>query len=150
MALAAAAIIDRLLDPDASDFGWVLHRPSIGDHLLLTCEVPTFWRTMPTQAVRTAIAQHITTWMATLTPGLGVVAWGRGDQPEVLVIAADQETAELEAKIVSAYLADVNPPPSQPPPPPAPECGCTEHGWHLITCLRSGEPVAVAGGPAHG
>lgn len=136
------AITERLPDVDEDDFGWVLHKPYTGEHVLLTCEVPEFWRTMPASAVRTAVAQRITSWATGLTPEFGVVAWGRGDQPEVLVIAADQETANLEVKIVAAYLTELNPPPRPPVAPP--ECGCPEFGWHLITCPRSGEPLSDA------
>ena len=137
-----AALVERLPDTGNEPFGWVIHKPQTGDHVLLTCDVAEFWQTMPASAVRSAIAQRLTTWATALTPDFGVVAWGRNDQPEVLVIAADQATADIEAKIVGAYLAELNPPPPQSTAPP--ECGCPEFGWHLITCPHSGEPLTVS------
>lgn len=131
-----------LLPNDDPDFTWIVHAPRTGEHLLVACEVSDFWQSMPAQAVRSAIAQRITRWATLLAPRLGVVPWGRDDRPEILIVAADQQIADLEAKVVTGYLADLNPPPAAPPPPP--ECGCPEHGWHLITCIHDREPLRVA------
>lgn len=94
------------------DFGWRRHRPvDSGPHLLITCAVSEMWQAMPGQAVRTAISQRLARWADTLTEaGLGVVPWGRGDQHEALIVAADQATAEEQAAIVGPRLAELNPP----------------------------------------
>ncbi|MEV0994603.1 hypothetical protein [Nonomuraea sp. NPDC050202] len=97
---------------DQVDFGWRRHLPiASGSHLLVTCEPNTFWRTMPGQAVRTSIARHLAAYAATLTTdGLGVVGWGRGDQDEVLIVAADQDAADRQAPDIIDYLLVRNPP----------------------------------------
>lgn len=93
-----------------ADFGWQHHRAvDHGAHMLITCTVSEMWQTMPGQAVRTAVAQHLIRWADTLAAaGLGVVAWGRSDQTEVLIVASDQATANEEARTVAPYLAERN------------------------------------------
>ncbi|GAA2861147.1 hypothetical protein [Nonomuraea rubra] len=97
---------------DEVEFGWRRHLPiASGSHLLITCEPNAFWRSMPGQAVRTSIAQHLGRYAATLTEdGLGVVAWGRTDQHEVLIVAADQDAADRQAPDIIDYLLVRNPP----------------------------------------
>lgn len=97
---------------DEVDFGWRRHLPiASGSHLLLTCEPNAFWRAMPGQAVRTSIAQHLDQYTSTLTKdGLGIVGWGRGDQHELLIVAADQDTADRQAPDIIDYLLVRNPP----------------------------------------
>ncbi|MER6575785.1 hypothetical protein [Nonomuraea sp. NPDC001023] len=98
-----------------ADFGWRRHRPVDGGaHLAITCEPNEFWRSMPGQAVRLSASQHLHRYAKTLTKAeLGVVAWGRKDQPEILIVAADQETADREAQTVIPRLAELNPPADQ-------------------------------------
>lgn len=131
-----AATIQELLPEETADFGWVIHKPHVGDHFLITCDVSEFWRAMPGQAARMAVAQHVRAWAQLLEPVLGVVEWGREGQIEVLVVATDQATADLEAKLTIAYLEGLNPPPAA-----GPECGCPERGWHLISCVHDGKPL---------
>lgn len=94
-----------------ADFGWCRHRPvDSGAHLVITCEPNEFWRCMPGPAVRSAGAQHLARYTDALTKaGLGVVSWGRDDQPEVLIVAVDQETADHEAAKVVPRIAELNP-----------------------------------------
>lgn len=101
--------------PEADDdveFGWRRHLPiASGSHLLITCEPNGFWRAMPGQAVRTGIAQHLDRYSAALTAdGLGVVGWGRQDQHEVLIVVADQDSADKQAPDIIDYLLVRNPP----------------------------------------
>ncbi|MEU6709925.1 hypothetical protein ABZ897_00485 [Nonomuraea sp. NPDC046802] len=97
---------------DEVEFGWRRHLPiASGSHLLITCEPNGFWRSMPGQAVRTAVALHLDGYTTTLAEhGLGVIAWGRGDQPEVLIVAADQDAADRQAPGIIDYLLVRNPP----------------------------------------
>jgi hypothetical protein len=94
------------------DFGWQLHRPADDnkEHILLTCEPGDTWQTMPGQAVRTAVAQHLTRWSATLTTaGLGVTPWHRNNQIAALIVAANQATADQQAAIYGPRLTHLNP-----------------------------------------
>jgi len=105
-----AALIEQALDGHATDdFGWRLHRNTeTAAHLLLTCEPDGMWRTMPSPAVRSAIAQHLTRWAGILAEaGLGAVPNGRDGQPEVLVVADTPAAAETETRQVAAYLTGV-------------------------------------------
>ena len=97
---------------DDVDFGWQRHLPiASGAHLLITCEVNGFWRSMPGQAVRSGIAQHLALYSEALTKdGLGVVGWGRDDQNQVLIVAADQDAADRQGPDVIDYLIARNPP----------------------------------------
>lgn len=97
---------------DDVDFGWRRHVPiASGAHLLLTCEPNEFWKAMPGQAVRSSVSQHLDRYAITLAEGgMGVVAWGRGDQHEILIVAADQDAADRQAPDVIDYLLVRNPP----------------------------------------
>jgi len=110
--------VRRVLDdagyPEAGndeDFGWRRHRPKAGNpHLVITCEPNGFWRTMPGRAVRTAIAQHLHLYADALAEdGLGVVGWGQ-EQREVLIVAANQESADRQAPNIIDYLIAQCPP----------------------------------------
>ncbi|WP_084965285.1 hypothetical protein [Thermoactinospora rubra] len=93
------------------DFGYRMHRPvDSGDHLLVVCEVGGMWQAMPGQAVRSAIAQHLGHYAATLTAaGYGVAAWERDGQPAALIVAATQESADAQAPAVRQALTELNP-----------------------------------------
>jgi len=115
LAKRVARVLGDAEHPEADDnveFGWRRHLPiASGSHLLITCESNGFWSSMPGQAVRTAVAQHLDRYAAALTTdGLGVVAWGRHDQHEVLIVAADQDTADRQAPDIIDYLLVRNPP----------------------------------------
>lgn len=92
-------------------FGFRLVRSlNSGAHLLVMCEPDDMWQKMPGQAVRTSIARHIDDYAATLTEaGYGVATWGRDEQPEVLIVAANQESADRQAPDIRAYLGAHNP-----------------------------------------
>jgi hypothetical protein len=92
------------------DFGWMCHKPADSSpHTLVTCEPDEVWNSMPSGTVTLAISQHLTRYMATLTTaGFGVATWGRGDQPEVLIIADTQENADRMAPGIGSYLTACN------------------------------------------
>lgn len=94
------------VEMDGADFGWRRHLPvASGAHLLVTCEPSEALGALPSQAVRQAVAQNLAAYVVTLTAcGLGVVAWGRTAQDEVLIIAADQESADRQAPNIIDYL----------------------------------------------
>ena len=106
-----AALIEQALDGHATDdFGWRLHRNTeTAAHLLLTCEPDGMWRTMPSPAVRSAIAQHLTRWAGILAEaGLGAVpSVAIGIVGSQLVVADTPAAAETETRQVAAYLTGV-------------------------------------------
>lgn len=89
--------------------GHTLHRPTTGGHLLVTVDVGEFWGKMPAQAVRARITDRLARYATALTAaGYGVATWGRGDQPEALIVAMDQAGVDRQAPDVRAYLTAHN------------------------------------------
>lgn len=102
-----ARLVSHLLEAHEDDgFGWRLHQPADDSaHLLVTCEPDGWWRAMPGQAVRQAVARHLRACAYTLAEaGMGVAKWGRDGQTEVLLVAATQADADEQAPAVWAWL----------------------------------------------
>lgn len=92
---------------DEADFGFLMHHVTNGpaDHLIVTCWIAEIWDTMPAEATQAGIAQHITAYASTLTEaGYGTAIWEHQGRPRVLIVAADQDTADKVAPGVRAHL----------------------------------------------
>jgi hypothetical protein len=100
---------DRPEDPEWC--GWQVHRSTQDPgHVLVTCDVPDSWaRTMPGDATRQGIVQHLMRYAGSLREaGFGTAMWDHQGRPRVLIIAADQAAAEALAPGIRDYLTAHN------------------------------------------
>jgi hypothetical protein len=92
--------------------GWKIHGSTEdGRHVLITCDVPDSWaRTMPGPATQQGIARHLHRYADALRDaGFGTAMWQWRGMADVLIVAADQATADEIAPSIQAYLTDLNP-----------------------------------------
>jgi hypothetical protein len=103
-------------DPDV--FGWIMHQSAEDlDHVLISCDMSGTWqRTMPGNATRQAIMRHLARYTDSLrAAGFGTAAWSWYEKPRVLIVAADQATADEIAPGIREHLTELNPEPEERP-----------------------------------
>jgi hypothetical protein len=111
---AEIARVMRQLDrPGRPDWcGWQVHRSTEDPgHVLITCDVPDSWAlTMPGRATHQVIAQRLMRYGNALQEaGFGIAMWKWRGWPDVLIVAADQATADEIAPDIRKHLTELNP-----------------------------------------